>query len=162
MRIMGIDPGLRNMGWAVIEVVGQNITQIACGTAHSDSKQELSERLSDLYGQLKQVIDMYQPDEAAVEETFVNSGAASALKLGQARAMALLAPARAGLYVGEYAPNQVKKTVVGAGHADKSQVSYMVKLQIKAATPDTPDEADALAIALCHAHLRKSKQMRVA
>ena len=162
MKILGIDPGLRQMGWAVIDVTGQTIKQLACGTAKSDSSKTLAERLCALYAQLGVVVEKYAPDEAAVEETFVNKGAASALKLGQARAIALLAPAHAGIPVSEYAPNQIKKTVVGAGHADKSQVAYMVKLQIKGATPKTPDEADALAIALCHAHMRKANQMRVA
>lgn len=155
MKILGIDPGLRHMGWAVIEVLGQNISQLGTGTAHSESTSSLAQRLCELYAQLEAVISKYAPDEAAVEETFMNKGPASALKLGQARAMALLAPARAGLIVAEYAANQIKKTVVGAGHADKSQIAYMVNLQIKGASPQTADEADALAIALTHAHLRK-------
>ncbi len=155
MKILGIDPGLRHTGWAVIEFSGQRAAQIAAGTIKTESKMPLAGRLLHIFTSLEDIVAQYMPDEAAVEETFVNKDAAGTLKLGQARAMALLAPARAGLQVSEYAPNQVKKTVVGAGHADKTQVDYMIKLQIKNADTNSADATDALAIALCHAFLRK-------
>lgn len=155
MKILGIDPGLRRTGWAVIEKSGQNIAQIAAGTIQTESKTPLAQRLLKIFDSLEMVIQSYAPDDVAVEEVFVNKDAAGTLKLGQARAMALLVPARFGLQVAEYAPNQVKKTVVGAGHADKSQVEYMIKLQVKGADTDSADATDALAIALCHAFLRK-------
>lgn len=155
-RILGIDPGLRNMGWAIIEQNGQMIRQIAIGTLHSDATNPLATRLRTLYDGLTAVIDRFQPDYAAVEETFVNADPRATLKLGQARAIALLAPAMAGIAVGEYAANTIKKTVVGAGHADKAQIDYMVRLQIKDATPNSADAADALAIALTHCHLRRN------
>ncbi len=155
MKILGIDPGLRHMGWAVIEKNGQSFYALGSGVAKSSSKQALPERLTDLYAQLKDVVKRFNPNEAAVEETFVNSDPRSALKLGQARAVALLAPAELGIRVAEYAANQIKKTVVGSGHADKAQVGYMVRLQIQNADPQSADVADAFAIALTHAHLRK-------
>ncbi len=155
MKILGIDPGLRQTGWAIIEVAGQNFTQIATGTIKTTSSHSLANRLVVIFDALQNVVERFSPLEAAVEETFVNMDASATLKLGQARAMALLVPARAGLPVAEYAPNQVKKTVVGAGHADKAQVEYMIKLQVKGFYSDSADATDALAIALCHAFLRK-------
>ncbi len=159
MKILGIDPGLRQTGWAVIEVSGQKCTQLAAGTVRSDAKMALADRLMQIDQNLEAVISNWQPDEASVEETFVNKDAAGALKLAQARAIALLVCAKAGLEVAEYAPNQIKKTVVGAGHADKSQVDYMVRLQVKNFETDSEDATDAVAIALCHAFLRKARQV---
>ena len=150
MRVLGIDPGLRNMGWGVIEVNGSRIAHVANGICHT-AKGELADRLLSLHDQLQAVIDRYVPDTAAVEQTFVNKDGVATLKLGQARGIAMLVPARAGLPVGEYSPNSVKKTVVGVGHADKRQVMHMVKLQLPGANPASPDAADALAIAICHA-----------
>jgi crossover junction endodeoxyribonuclease RuvC len=151
MRVLGIDPGLRNMGWGVIDVDGPRISHVANGVATSQVG-ELADRLLSLYNQLNDVIRMYEPRTAAVENTFVNKDGAGTLKLGQARGIALLAPAQAGLTVGEYAPNKVKKTVVGVGHADKKQVEHMVRLQLPGIVIAGPDAADALAIAICHAH----------
>ncbi len=159
MKILGIDPGLRQTGWAILQIEGQNRTQINAGTIKTESKQPLAIRLAHIFDQLEEIIKTHSPDEVAVEETFVNKDPVSALKLGHARAMALLAPARAALPVAEYAPNTIKKTVVGAGHADKSQIAYMINLQIKNAKFDSNDAADALAIALCHSYLRRARQV---
>lgn len=150
-RVIGIDPGLRNLGWGVIDVVGNRITHVANGTCTSTGS-VLSERLLSLYDQLSAVVLRYAPTSAAVEQTFVNKDGAGTLKLGQARGIAILVPAQAGLSIGEYAPNTVKKTVVGVGHADKRQVLHMVQLQLPGAVIGGPDAADALAIAICHAH----------
>lgn len=155
MRVLGIDPGLRNMGWGVIEVNGSRIAHVANGICRT-AKGELADRLLSLHDQLQAVIDRYVPDTAAVEQTFVNKDGVATLKLGQARAIALLVPAKAGLSIGEYAPNAVKKTVVGVGHAAKQQIDHMVRLQLPGVQIEGPDAADALAIALCHAHHSQS------
>ncbi len=151
MRVLGVDPGLRNMGWGVIAVEGSRISHVANGICHSGDG-TLAERLVSLHDQLCAVIDCWEPDAAAVEETFVNKDATGTLKLGQARAIALLVPAQRGLAVGEYAPNAVKKAVVGVGHAAKEQVAHMVRLHLPGVTLAGADAADALAIAICHAH----------
>ena len=151
MRILGIDPGLRTMGWGVIDQTGSRLSHVANGICQSGSG-ELSARLLSLYDQLSAIVAEYAPDTAAVEQTFVNKDGTGTLKLGQARGIAMLVPAKAGLSVGEYAPNRVKKTVVGVGHADKRQVLHMVCLQLPGCAPAGPDAADALAIAICHAH----------
>ncbi len=150
MRIIGIDPGLRNLGWGVIDTDGSRLSHVANGVCHSEGK-ELAIRLLSLHTQLTRVMEAYLPDQAAVEQTFVNRDGAGTLKLGQARGIAMLVPAQAGLPVAEYAPNAVKKTVVGVGHAEKQQVEHMVRLQLPGAKPESPDAADALAIAICHA-----------
>ncbi len=155
MRVLGIDPGLRNMGWGVIDTDGVRMTHVANGVVHSVGT-ELPERLLSLHEQLTDVLTQYQPDSAAVEQTFVNKDGVGTLKLGQARGIALLVPAQAGLSVGEYAPNKVKKTVVGVGHADKRQVDHMVRLQLPGCEIAGPDAADALAVALCHAYYARS------
>ncbi len=139
------------MGWGVIEASGGRVAHVANGVCRS-GQGDLAGRLAVLFEALSDVVARFAPDAAAVEQTFVNRDAAGALKLGQARAVALLVPARAGLTVGEYAPNTIKKCVVGAGHADKAQVEYMVRLQLPGARIAGPDAADALAIALTHAH----------
>jgi len=151
MRVLGIDPGLRNLGWGVIDADGSRLSHVANGVCVSVGH-ELPERLLSLFEQLTEVIEEFTPDTAAVEQTFVNKDGAGTLKLGQARGIAVLVPARAGLSVGEYAPNTVKKTVVGVGHADKQQIAHMVRMQLPGAMPAGPDAADALAIAICHAH----------
>lgn len=139
------------MGWGIIDADGPRLRHVANGICHSRGD-DLSLRLLSLYDQLREVISTHQPDAAAVEQTFVNKDGAGTLKLGQARGIALLAPARAGLSVGEYAPNAVKKTVVGVGHADKVQVAHMVRIQLPGVQIAGPDAADALAIAICHAY----------
>lgn len=159
MRVLGIDPGLRNMGWGVIEAQGSRLHHIANGICHS-AKGDLASRLLSLHTQLSDVVAKYQPETAAVEQTFVNKDAVATLKLGQARGIALLVPAQAGLEVGEYAPNAVKKTVVGVGHAAKSQIDHMVRLQLPGVEIAGPDAADALAIAMCHAfHAQSSSRL---
>lgn len=155
MRVIGIDPGLRNLGWGVIRVEGSRMTHLGNGVCQGIGE-TLAERLVALHTQLTQVIVDFSPDAAAVEQVFVNRDGVGTLKLGQARGVALLVPAQAGLAVGEYAPNTVKKTVVGVGHAQKQQVMHMVRLQLPGAVLAGPDAADALAIAICHAiHMRR-------
>jgi len=151
MRVIGIDPGLQHMGWGVVDVDGGKIRHLANGTCHSKGS-DLAVRLLSLFDQLNVVFDTHQPQTAAVEQTFVNSNGAATLKLGQARGIAMLVPARHGLQVAEYAPNTVKKVVVGVGHAHKDQVAHMVKTQFPGIKLDGPDATDAVAIALCHAH----------
>lgn len=155
MRVLGIDPGLRYMGWGVIQVDGSRLSHVANGICKSGNG-ELATRLLSLYDQLRAIFATYQPDTAAVEQTFVNTDAVATLKLGQARGIAMLVPAQAGISIGEYAPNAVKKAVVGVGHADKEQVAHMVKLQLPGVKLAGPDAADALAIAICHAHHAQS------
>ena len=145
------------MGWGVIEAEGSRLSFVACGTVKSDEKQDMADRLKHLFEQLSEIVRQYQPDEAAVEETFVNKDARSTLKLGQARGIAMVVPALAGLSVGEYAPNLVKKTIVGSGHAEKGQIHLMVKVLLPKSDAKTPDAADALAIALTHAQHRGLK-----
>jgi crossover junction endodeoxyribonuclease RuvC len=160
VRIIGIDPGLRRTGWGVIETVGTKLSYIASGTVMSDATDALSVRLASLFSGLEAVLALWQPHEAAVEETFVNRDAHATLKLGQARGIALLAPARMGLLVAEYAPNMIKKTVVGAGHAEKAQIRTMLSFLLPKATPDSDDAVDALAIAITHAHHRKAAALK--
>lgn len=159
MRVLGIDPGLRNLGWGIIDVAGSRLTHVANGICHSTRGDEIGDlalRLASLHAQLTEVLRLYAPEQAAVEQTFVNKDAVATLKLGQARGIALLVPAQFGLTVGEYAPNTVKKCVVGVGHAAKQQVDHMIKLQFPGVKIEGPDAADALAIAICHAHHMQS------
>ena len=162
IRIIGIDPGLRRTGWGVVETSGNSLRFIAAGTVKSDDKATLAERLRQLHDGLRAVVDMQAPAEAAVEQTFVNKDAVATLKLGQARGVAMLVPALAGLPVAEYAPNAVKKAVIGVGHGQKQQIHMMVKVLMPKAIFDTDDAADALAIAICHAHHRRSATSRLA
>lgn len=159
IRIIGIDPGLRRTGWGVIESDGVRLSYVASGHVKSTDKEELSYRLRELYEGICSVLASFQPQEAAVEETFVNDNPRSTLKLGQARGMAMLAPAMKGLRVAEYPPNLIKKTVVGAGHAEKKQIQMMVGMLLPRAKFDSADEADALAIAICHANHRGIRQL---
>jgi crossover junction endodeoxyribonuclease RuvC len=162
IRIIGIDPGLRRTGWGVVETLGNELRFVAAGTVRSDEKQALATRLCQLYDGLSSVIRDMAPSEAAVEATFVNKDAAATLKLGQARGIAMLVPALAGLVVAEYAPNAVKKAVIGVGHGEKRQIHMMVKVLMPRAQFETDDAADALAIAICHAHHRQSAVRRLA
>jgi crossover junction endodeoxyribonuclease RuvC len=154
VRIIGLDPGLRNTGWGIIESEGSRLSYIADGSVHSDSDAPLAERLLQINTQLVDILKQFQPDEAAVEETFVNKDARATLKLGQARGAVMLAPAFLKIPVAEYAPNVIKKSVVGAGHAEKDQVKHMVRLLLPKAVMTSADSVDALAIAICHAHHR--------
>jgi crossover junction endodeoxyribonuclease RuvC len=143
IRIIGIDPGLRRTGWGVVEISGSRLSFVAAGTIRPE------------------VLAGFSPDEAAVEATFVNRDAAATLKLGQARGIAMLVPARAGLSVAEYAPNAVKKAIVGVGHAEKAQIRMMVTVLLPRAKFDGDDSADALAVAICHAHHRGAAALRI-
>jgi crossover junction endodeoxyribonuclease RuvC len=157
MRVLGIDPGLRQCGWGIIESHGSRLSHVANGTCRPGGT-DLATRLDALHQQLTDVLTRFAPEAAAVEQTFVNKDGAATLKLGQARGIALLVPAQFGLEVGEYAPNTVKKTVVGVGHAEKGQVDHMVRMQLPGCAPDSADAADALAIAICHAFHLQSRQ----
>ena len=152
MRVLGLDPGLRHTGWGIIDVAGNRLTHVADGVAHAPTGLPLAERLVALFRQVNDVLERFRPDEAAVEETFVNKNPASTLKLGVARGVVLLAPAERGLPVAEYSANLVKKAVVGAGHAEKEQVQMMVRRLLPGCAIAAPDAADALAVAICHAH----------
>ena len=156
IRILGIDPGLRRTGWGVLDVAGNRLSFVACGSVETNDRASLAERLVTIHDGLKRVIDEFRPAEAAVEATFVNKDAAAALKLGQARGVALLVPGQAGVSVAEYAPNVVKKSIVGAGHGDKAQVRMMIGVLLPRADPASEDAADALAVAVTHAHHRQS------
>jgi crossover junction endodeoxyribonuclease RuvC len=162
IRILGIDPGLRRTGWGLIDVEGNRLTFVACGSVSTVDKADVAARLVQIHDGLAAVIETFRPREAAVEATFVNKDASATLKLGQARGVALLIPARAGMTVAEYAPNLVKKTIVGAGHGDKTQIRMMVGVLLPKADPESEDAADALAIAVCHAHHRQSVLLKVA
>ncbi len=162
IRILGIDPGLRCTGWGLIESDGNRLIYVACGAVETNERAELCERLVSIHAGLRKVIEEFAPDEAAVEHTFVNTNASATLKLGQARGVAMLVPAQAGLSVAEYAPNLVKKSIVGAGHADKAQIRMMIGVLLPKASPQSEDAADALAIAVTHAHHRQSLVLKVA
>ena len=162
IRIIGIDPGLRRTGWGVVEAQGNSLRFVASGTVRSDDKAELAARLRQLHDGLVAILRTHAPHEAAVEQTFVNKDASATLKLGQARGVAMLVPAIAGLTVAEYAPNAVKKAVIGVGHGDKKQIHMMVRVLMPKAVFDGDDAADALAIAICHAHHRQSVHHRMA
>ncbi len=161
IRILGIDPGLRRTGWGVVEARGNALAFIASGTVTAPLDGDLAPRLAALFAGLTEVIAGQSPHEAAVEQTFVNGNAMASLKLGQARGIALVVPANAGLRVAEYAPNAIKKAVVGAGHAEKAQIRAMVRVLLPRATFDSDDAADALAVAICHAHHRQAATYRI-
>lgn len=152
MLILGIDPGLQVTGWGIIHSKGNALQYRASGVLKTDPAEALSERLAYIHRQLSLIIEEWKPATAAVEETFMNKNAASALKLGQARGVALCVPAVHGLEVAEYSANKIKKSVVGAGHAHKDQVNMMIRRLLPACGQIQPDEADALAVAICHAH----------
>ena len=152
MRVLGLDPGLQRTGWGVLESHGNRLTGLAAGVLTSTASDTLAERLASLFRKLQTVMEEWQPDVAAVEETFVNTNPRSALKLGQARGVVLMAPAYFKVPVFEYAANTIKKSVVGAGHADKVQVQAMLKILLPTLSVSQPDAADALAVAICPAH----------
>jgi crossover junction endodeoxyribonuclease RuvC len=159
VRIIGIDPGLRRCGWGIIEASGNRLSFVACGTLTPPVEAGLALRLAALFAGIGDLVRQFSPDEAAVEETFVNQGARSALQLGQARGVALMTPASMGLPVAEYAANLIKKSVVGAGHAEKPQIQAMVKILLPQADVSSADAADALAVAICHAHHRSYSKL---
>ncbi|MCW5751051.1 MAG: crossover junction endodeoxyribonuclease RuvC [Alphaproteobacteria bacterium] len=158
MRLLGLDPGLRSTGWGLIEVRGNRLSHVANGSVRSEAETDLPRRLVQLHDGLKAIIEQYRPDWAAVEETFVNKNPGSTLKLGQARAIALLVPAQAGIAIAEYSPNLIKKSVVGGGHAEKEQIHAMVRVLLPGVAISGPDAADALAVAICHAHHAASRE----
>ena len=162
IRIIGIDPGLRRTGWGIIDSDGVRLAFVACGSVISDDGEPLGVRLRQLFDGLQEVLARLSPLEAAIEQTFVNSGASATLKLGQARGIAMLVPALLGVTIAEYAPNAIKKTVVGAGHGDKRQIRAMVARLLPSAVPDSTDAADALAIAITHAHCRTWRRLEAA
>lgn len=151
-RILGLDPGLRFTGWGLIESIDNRLRFLDAGRIAVPNTLEMAQRLAFLHRELETLLTSLRPDTAAVEETFSNTNAKSTLKLGMARGVVLMAPALFNIPVGEYAANTIKKTVVGAGHADKTQIQHMVKMLLPQAQFDSPDAADALAIAICHAH----------
>src|SRR5438046_605998 len=159
MRVLGLDPGLRHTGWGVIDVAGNRLSHVADGVVHAPVDLPLSERLVALFRQLNEVLERFRPDEAAVEETFVNKNPASTLKLGVARGVVLLVPAERGVPVAEYSANLVKKSVVGAGHAEKEQVQMMVRRLLPGCAIAEPDAADALAVAIGHAQHRETRRL---
>lgn len=152
MRVLGIDPGLERTGWGIIDHEGSRLSFVAAGVIRSKASEKMAERLVRIDMELTKICENYKPDTAAIEETFVNTNSASSLKLGQARGVAILSPARFGLDVGEYAANTVKKSVVGAGHAAKDQIAMMIKVLLPTSGELSADAADALAVAICHAH----------
>jgi crossover junction endodeoxyribonuclease RuvC len=162
VRILGLDPGLRITGWGVIDARGNHLTYVAHGVIKSDASGDLATRLVQLHDGLSGILDAWQPGAAAVEQTFVNKNPDSTLKLGQARGVILLVPALRGVPVAEYAPNHIKKAVVGVGHAAKEQVHMMVARLLPGVKDVTADAADALAIAICHAHHAQTKRVMVA
>ena len=156
MIIMGIDPGLRVTGWGVIEFSNNQFRHIANGTLKINDKLSLPERLAEIYKKLTEVIKIYNPDEVAVEEVFVNVNPSSTLKLGQARGVAILTPSLLNIPVFEYSPNLIKKSVVGIGHASKEQIQMMVGVLLNKPEIHSEHSGDALAMAICHAHNRKT------
>ena len=152
MRLLGLDPGLLATGWGVIDVDGNELSHVADGVVRPDNGAPLSDRLAALHAALHRIVVDFLPDEAAVEETFANRNPASTLKLGQARGVVMLAPAQAGIPVAEYSANVIKKSLVGAGHAEKGQIGAMVKILLPGSAANSADAADALAVAVCHAH----------
>ena len=159
VRIIGLDPGLRHTGWGIIEAEGTRLSYVADGAVHSVNEDDLATRLLQIHQQVLAIFDEFKPDEAAIEETFVNKDARATLKLGQARGVVMLAPVMRKIGVAEYAPNLIKKTVVGNGHAEKEQVKHMVKILLPRAELKTADSTDALAIAICHAQHRGAKAL---
>jgi len=157
IRILGVDPGLRSTGWGLIEAAGSRLSFLACGSIQTGAATSLADRLASIHSSLTALVEQNAPHEAAVEETFVNRDPQSTLKLGQARGAALAALALKNLPVSEYAANLIKKTVVGVGHAEKSQVAMMVKMLLPASDASSPDAADALAVAICHAQHRRAR-----
>tara|TARA_B100001564_G_scaffold295814_1_gene261078 strand:- start:384 stop:881 length:498 start_codon:yes stop_codon:yes gene_type:complete len=151
-RIIGIDPGLRYTGWGVIDIEGSYVSFVACDRITTNTKDPLPTRLTTLHQELTKIINLYTPTSSAIEETFVNKNPLSSLKLGHARGCLIAAAALTGLEISEYSANKIKKSVVGVGHADKSQVAMMVHQLLPKATIRSEDASDALAVALCHGH----------
>lgn len=157
-RILGLDPGLQKTGWGIIEASSSSLKYIAHGTIQTTSNSDLDLRLQKLFKEITDIVQHFSPDTAAIEETFLNQNPATTLKLGLARGVVMVAPVACGVRVGEYSANHIKKTVVGAGHADKEQVKVMIKYLLPRCPSVTSDEADALAVAICHAHTLQTQE----
>jgi crossover junction endodeoxyribonuclease RuvC len=157
VRLLGLDPGLQHTGWGVVESAGSRLSHLGDGVISTTADLPLAERLAALHRGLLALLEAWRPDEAAVEHTYVNKNPGAALKLGQARGVVMLAPALAGIPVAEYQAMEVKRAVVGTGHAEKVQVEAMVKLLLPGAKIRRADAADALAVAICHAHHRETR-----
>jgi crossover junction endodeoxyribonuclease RuvC len=162
VRLLGLDPGLRHTGWGIIDSIGNRLIHVADGVVEPDVTLTLAERLHTLFVAVSVVVERFAPHECAIEDTFVNKNPTSTLKLGHARAAAMLAPAASQVPVFEYKPNLIKKSVVGAGHADKGQVAAMIGILLPGSRAGSADAADALAVAVCHAHHRTTKQRMAA
>ena len=156
MRILGLDPSLSSTGWGVVEVENNRVRYVADGFIATNTKAQIAERLSEINKVLCEVIEQYKPDEAAIEQVFLNSNPTSTIKLGMARGVVIMTPAQYGISVTEYEPNKVKKAVVGVGKAEKNQVETMVKILLPGCKPKNNDASDALAIALCHFQYRNA------
>ena len=159
VKILGLDPGLRRTGWGVVVSEGARLSWVAHGVIAPDEKAPFAERLLAVMRGVQELIELHRPDECAIEEIFVSVNASSTLKLGHARAAAMLAPAGAGLAVAEYAAREVKKAVVGTGGADKAQIAFMVARLLPASGGVTADAADALAVAITHSHARRFRRL---
>lgn len=159
VRIIGVDPGLQHCGWGIIESADNHLRYIASGTISPPAKQSLGERLAQIHAGLSRIVEEFKPQQAAIEETFVSVNGQSTLKLGHARGVALLALAQTGLPISEYAARLVKKTITGNGNADKNQMQHMIRHLLPLSSADSADAADALAIAVCHAHHPCSRQL---
>lgn len=159
MKILGLDPSLSSTGWGVIEVVDNRLRYVADGFIKTDTKADIATRLAVIHKALNEVIEQYKPDEAAIEQVFLNENPASTIKLGMARGVVILAPALFGISVAEYEPTLVKKAIVGVGRAEKKQVETMVKILLPGCKPKNNDSSDALAIAITHFHFRRSRSM---
>ena len=152
-RILGIDPGLLHTGWAVVDTCGQSRKYVASGVILPNAKMEMSQRLVTIFRELGKICETFQPDECSIEIIFVNKNPKTTLLLGQARSAAIVAVANHDIPVFEYEPNVIKKALTGAGHADKAAMDKMVQILLPVAKPKTPDEADAIAIALAHTNM---------
>lgn len=157
IRILGLDPSLSSTGWGIIEVESNRLRYVADGFIPTDAKQPIAERLAQIHKALRDVIELYRPDEAAIEQVFLNNNAVSTIKLGMARGVVIMAPALFNIPVTEYEPNKVKKAVVGVGKAEKSQVETMVKILLPGCQPKNNDSSDALAIAITHNSFRRGR-----
>jgi crossover junction endodeoxyribonuclease RuvC len=156
MRIIGIDPGLQRTGWGIIDVQGNKLSHISHGVIATDAKSPTATRLTKIFDELMQMMQIWLPQEAAIEEVFVNKNPASSLKLGLARGVGMMAPAKFGIPASEYPATLVKKSIVGAGHAEKEQVQAMIKVLLPGVEASS-DAADALAVAICHANHSASR-----
>ena len=159
MRILGIDPGYAILGWGILDLKGNKFSVVDYGAVTTDSKMEMPLRLQHIYTELSAIIEEYRPDEAAIEELFFNNNAKTAIMVGQARGVAILACVNGGLSISEYTPLQIKQALVGYGRADKKQIQSMVKIILNLKEVPKPDDtADAVAAAICHGHSRRSRQ----